>query len=197
MGTASAREDITALETHFHLSFVSRFVPKSDTYDSHTVSHGVSGQILVELGTDAAVVSVQSDHLSPHGLQAGLHSGMLGHATTVLGLVNVNTTLANVEATIFFPLAALDLQRTIILLYGYPITIIGGVCLWIYLQQNLALVLVAESSLVASEHGLGVQTSRSPLERWSSDILGGSGRLCGLVSLNHFVCPGIWSTKRY
>lgn len=79
------------------------------TYDSHTVSHGVSGHILVELGTDAAIVSVGADDLAPHGLQAGLDSGVLGHATTVLGLVDVHATLADVEATVLFPLAALDL----------------------------------------------------------------------------------------
>lgn len=78
------------------------------------MSHGVAGHVLVELGTDTSIVSMGADHLSPNGLQAGLDSGMLGHATTVLGLVNVNTALANVEATILFPLAALDLKHKLI-----------------------------------------------------------------------------------
>ena len=83
----------------------------SSTHDSHTVAHGVSGHILVELGTDHSVVAVHSDHLSPNGLQAGLDSGMLGHAATVLGLVDVHAALAHVEATVLFPLAALDLKH--------------------------------------------------------------------------------------
>lgn len=155
----------------------------------------MSRHILVELGTDAAIVSVVADHLAPHGLQAGLDSGVLGHAATVLGLVDVHATLANVEAAVLFPLAALDLETD-----REDWFVVSGGCSRAtssrrtYLQDDLALVLVAESSLVSGEHSLGVQTSRSPLQRWRSHILGGSrglgSGLCDLLAFNHCVCPG-------
>lgn len=62
-----------------------------------------------------------------------------------------------------------------------------------YLQDDLALVLVAESSLVSSEHSLGVQTGRGPLQRGGSDVLGDGG---GLLAFNHCVCV-LQSTTYY
>ena len=124
------------------------------TYDSDSVSHGVSGEIFAELGADTAVVAVQSDHFAPDGAQPGLCLGVLGNAAAVLGLEDVDTSFADVETSVLLPAAALDLQ------------------------DHLVLVLVPQASLVAGEDSLGEETGRgsSSDSRLPSSRSGGHGR---------------------
>lgn len=48
------------------------------THNSHTLADGVSGEVLGETGTDAAVVSMEACHFSPDSTNAALMLGVCG-----------------------------------------------------------------------------------------------------------------------
>lgn len=75
------------------------------TYNANSLSHSVTGQVLLEASANGSVVSVQSDDLSPDGANARLQVGLLWDGGAGLGLVHVSASLADVERAVS-PLAA-------------------------------------------------------------------------------------------
>lgn len=76
------------------------------------MTHGLGGQIALELGPYGPGAAMGPRHLAPDGAHLGLLAlGLAGDAGLVLRLVHIHALLADVEQAVFLALGAFHFQQ--------------------------------------------------------------------------------------